>query len=226
MALISSLLSQSIPACPKLCMPKPRPSNFTLADPYPACAAKCAAGAALDWNPEYQNMASTVALMVGVIMIALAPVLGWFMNFVPSPVIMGFTTGGGLIIAMGQLKDVMGYPIRKDRLHEGIHDFFAGLGQTHGVTCAMGVSAAAFLFVIRKLTQGRILWWKAAVPPWAKQVAQLRERERGRERESARESERARERERQTDRQTDGQTDRQTDRQTETVRLTDRQTNR
>jgi MFS superfamily sulfate permease-like transporter len=118
-------------------------------------------------------MASTVALMVGVIMVALAPVLGWFMNFVPSPVIMGFTTGGGLIIALGQLKDIMGYTIRKDRLHEGIHDFFADLKQTHSITCAMGVSAAAFLFILRKLGQGRILWWKVKMPKWVKQVTML-----------------------------------------------------
>jgi MFS superfamily sulfate permease-like transporter len=172
-ALISSLLSQSIPACPKLCTPKIIPSNYTVVDPYPLCLTKCPASATIDWNPEYQNMASTVALMVGVIMIILAPVLGWFMNFVPSPVIMGFTTGGGLIIAMGQLKDVMGYPIRKDRLHEGIEDFFKGLGNTHGITCAMGVSSAVFLFIIRKLTQGRILWWKVPMPAWVKQVALL-----------------------------------------------------
>ncbi len=33
-----------------------------------------------------------------------APVLGFVMNFVPHPVISGFTSAGGLIIAMSQVK--------------------------------------------------------------------------------------------------------------------------
>jgi len=36
--------------------------------------------------------------------VLLGPLLGFVMNFVPHPVISGFTSAGGLIIAMSQLK--------------------------------------------------------------------------------------------------------------------------
>ena len=58
----------------------------------------------------------------------------------------------------------MGYSIHKDRLQVGIHDFFEGLHKTHMVTFTMGISAAVFLFVIRKLGQGKILWWTPPRP--------------------------------------------------------------
>ena len=174
-ALVSTLVSQSVPACSKVCFPKPVPSNYTVVDPYPACPTKCdAATQTLTWNPTYQNLASTIALMVGVIMIVFAPVLGWCMNFVPSPVIMGFTSGGGIIVACGQIKSIMGYAIRKDNLQETVYDFFAYIGQTQATTAIMGYLAIAFLFFVRKLSQGRLLWWKVkAMPEWVRQVALL-----------------------------------------------------
>ena len=175
-ALISTLVGQGVPSCSKICFPAPKPSNYTVVDPYPNCVtaqSKCPANTKWDWNPLYQNQASTIALMVGVIMIVLAPVLGWFMNFVPSPVIMGFTSGGGIIIALGQLKDIQGYPVNKDTLQAGVADFFNNIRQTQGITATMGWLAVGFLFFIRKLGQGRILWWKVKMPAWTKQVALL-----------------------------------------------------
>eukprot|EP00292_Cryptomonas_paramecium_P033713 CAMPEP_0113704568 /NCGR_PEP_ID=MMETSP0038_2-20120614/26596_1 /TAXON_ID=2898 /ORGANISM="Cryptomonas paramecium" /LENGTH=709 /DNA_ID=CAMNT_0000629373 /DNA_START=591 /DNA_END=2720 /DNA_ORIENTATION=- /assembly_acc=CAM_ASM_000170 len=171
-ALISSVVAQGIPACSKVCIF----ANRTFVDPYPICPlskSECTKPAVLDFNPDYQNMASTVALMTGFIMVVMAPLLGWFMNFVPSPVIMGFTTGGGLIIALSQLKDIFGYKVSKDNLQSGLGDLFSHFDQTQGITCTMGLLAAAFLFVARKLGQGRILWWKAPVPKWLKQLALL-----------------------------------------------------
>ena len=171
-ALISTLLAQSVPACSKVCFPTKIPLNYTVVDPYPNCPSKCA-NSTLNWNPIYQNEASTIALMVGVIMIVLAPVLGWFMNFVPSPVIMGFTSGGGIIIALGQLKDIQGYAISKDTLQAGVADFFNSIRSTVPTTATMGWLAVGFLFFIRKLGQGRILWWKVKLPPWTKQIAMM-----------------------------------------------------
>ena len=43
------------------------------------------------------------ALLSGIVQAAGAPVLGFVMNFVPHPVISGFTSAGGLIIAMSQV---------------------------------------------------------------------------------------------------------------------------
>jgi len=107
----------------------------------------------------------------------LGPVLGFVMNFVPHPVISGFTSAGGLIIAMSQLKDIMGYPIRKGRLHEGIYDLFSQLDKTNAPTCVMGCVAMVFLYVVKKLGQGKVIFFPqikvhpylriAAKMPWA-----------------------------------------------------------
>jgi SulP family sulfate permease len=48
-----------------------------------------------------------------------APLLGFIMNFVPHPVICGFTSAGGLIIAMSQVKSIVGFKIRKENLQWG-----------------------------------------------------------------------------------------------------------
>ena len=175
-SLVSQLVAQSVPACSKVCIFKTIPVNSTVApfvDPYPnACPTTCLSNQTLNWNPNYGNQASTIALMVGVIMTVLAPVLGWAMNFVPSPIIMGFTSGGGVIIAMGQLKNVMGNSIRTDVLQNGVYDLFNLPYNT--TTATMGWIAVAFLFFHRKLGQGRILWWKVkAIPEWVKQVCLL-----------------------------------------------------
>ena len=173
-SLVSQLVSQSVPACSKVCFPNKLPANFTVVDPYPNCPTKCPANQTLNWNPIYQNQASSIALMVGVIMTVLAPILGWCMNFIPSPIIMGFTSGGGIIIAMGQLKNIQGYSIRTDVLQNGVYDFFAYINQTRRTTAIMGWLAIGFLFFLRKLGQGRILWWKVrAIPEWVKQATLL-----------------------------------------------------
>ena len=171
-AIISLVLSQGIPSCSKICFPKTTPSNFTLVDPYPLCPSTCPSGQILNWNPIYAPMASGVALMAGIVLVLFSPALGWCMNFAAYPVILGFTTGGGIIIALGQLQTIMGYKISSSPLQDGIRDFFSGLPQTHGLTCTMGALAAFFLFVMRKLGQGRLLWWKVkCVPGWLKSVA-------------------------------------------------------
>ena len=173
-AIISLLLGQGIPACSKICFPKVIPSNFTAVDPYPQCPTTCASTQTLNWNPLYATLASSVALLSGIFLVVAAPVLGWAMNFAAYPVILGFTTGGGIIIALGQLQTVMGYTISSAPLQNGIYDFFAGLPKTQGTTCTMGALAAAFLFFMRKLGQGRLLWWKVrSMPAWVKQVALL-----------------------------------------------------
>ena len=175
--IVSTLIGSGIPACSKVCFPKniTATKNFTIVDPYPNCPSKCTATATptLNWNPNYQYMCSACALLSGIIMLVFSPVLGWILNFVPQPVIIGFTSGGGFIIALGQLKYIMGYAIRKDTLQNGIYDFFASIGQTQGTTATMGWLAILFLFFIRKLSQGQIFYWPVRMPKLIRDVALL-----------------------------------------------------
>mmetsp|Transcript_62022 Transcript_62022/g.147806 ORF Transcript_62022/g.147806 Transcript_62022/m.147806 type:complete len:878 (-) Transcript_62022:50-2683(-) len=169
-AIVSLLTAQGVPACNLLC---PNADGFLPPDLYPSCPV--CEGA--EPNPVYWHYATTIALMSGIIQVLLGPLLGFVMNFVPHPVISGFTSAGGLIIAMSQLKDIMGYPIRKGRLHEGIYDFFSQLEKTNVPTMVMGVAAIIFLYIVKKLGQGKVVFfpsWKVhknvkfgAKLPWA-----------------------------------------------------------
>eukprot|EP00292_Cryptomonas_paramecium_P003604 CAMPEP_0113726162 /NCGR_PEP_ID=MMETSP0038_2-20120614/40239_1 /TAXON_ID=2898 /ORGANISM="Cryptomonas paramecium" /LENGTH=597 /DNA_ID=CAMNT_0000656659 /DNA_START=40 /DNA_END=1828 /DNA_ORIENTATION=+ /assembly_acc=CAM_ASM_000170 len=87
---------------------------------------------------------------------------------------MGFTTGGGIIIALGQLKDIFGYKVSKDNLQLGLNDLVWHFEQTQKTTLTMSILAMLFLFFIKKLAQGKIFWWEPVkVPGWVRQVALL-----------------------------------------------------
>jgi len=152
-AIVSLLVAEGVPACNKLC---PLPDGSLPADTWPSCNAECAGAV---YNPAYWQYATCIAMMSGIIQVVFGPLLGFVMNFVPHPVISGFTSAGGLIIAMSQLKDIMGYQIRKGTLQLGIYDFFAHIEHTHGTTCVMGVIAIVFLYFMRKLGQGKVLFF-------------------------------------------------------------------
>ncbi|EKX45765.1 hypothetical protein GUITHDRAFT_55084, partial [Guillardia theta CCMP2712] len=152
-AIVSLLVAEGVPACNKLC---PLPDGSLPADTWPSCNADCKGAV---YNPAYWQYATCIAMMSGMIQVVFGPLLGFVMNFVPHPVISGFTSAGGLIIAMSQLKDIMGYKIRKGTLQLGIYDFFAHIENTHGTTCVMGVIAIIFLYFMRKLGQGKVLFF-------------------------------------------------------------------
>ena len=152
-AIVSLLLASGVPACNMLC---PNEDGTIPSDPYPVCPDESTCGRPLVYSERYWGMCTSVALMVGIIQVIAAPLLGFVMNFVPHPVISGFTSAGGLIIAMSQLKDIMGFTIRKDKLQDGLSDFFHGLDKTNITTFTMGIVAVVFLFSMRKLGQGKV----------------------------------------------------------------------
>ena len=170
-AIVSLLVSEGVPVCNKLC---PGPDGSLLPEPWPACASNCAGGDDKQYNPEYWTYASCIALMSGVIQLVCAPLLGFVMNFVPHPVISGFTSAGGLIIAMSQLKDIVGFKVSKGRLQNGIGDFFGSIHKTHAITCIMGCCAILWLFTMRKLGQGKVWFYPSAkVSPRLRTFARL-----------------------------------------------------
>lgn len=60
---------------------------------------------------QYQQMAITLALMVGVLlMLAHLIRLGWIMQFVSRGVTSGFISGASVLIILGQLKHLIGTP--------------------------------------------------------------------------------------------------------------------
>jgi SulP family sulfate permease len=102
-------------------------------------------------SPAYWASAITLAFLSGTMLLAMGLLrLGFLANFLSHPVISGFISASGLIIAASQLKTLMG--VKADG-----HNFVALLwtlaGQapnTHMLTLAIGVLATLFLFWVRK----------------------------------------------------------------------------
>lgn len=108
--------------------------------------------------------AGTLALISGVILSLLGLFrLGFLANFLSHPVIAGFITASGVLIAASQLKHIFGIDMHGHTLTELMRTMFAELGNTNGYTFALGLAALAFLFWVRKGLKPLLL--KKGVPP-------------------------------------------------------------
>lgn len=76
--------------------------------------------------------------------------LGFLANFLSHPVIAGFITASGVIIAASQLKHILGIQASGHSLPHLLGDMWRHLPQTNPFTLAIGVAATAFLFWVRK----------------------------------------------------------------------------
>jgi SulP family sulfate permease len=100
---------------------------------------------------EYITAAITLAFMSGLILLAMAVLrLGFLANFLSHPVISGFITASGILIAASQLKHILGIKAEGDTLPKMLAELANGLQGTNAYTVMIGVSAVAFLFWVRK----------------------------------------------------------------------------
>jgi SulP family sulfate permease len=76
--------------------------------------------------------------------------LGFLANFLSHPVIAGFITATGLIIAASQLKHILGIKASGHNLFELVLSLVENLGSTNLITLAIGASSAAFLLWVRR----------------------------------------------------------------------------
>ncbi|WP_339115072.1 sulfate permease [Thioclava sp. GXIMD2076] len=99
----------------------------------------------------YAAAALTLALLSGLMLLALGLFrLGFIANFLSHPVIAGFITASGLLIATSQLKHILGIKAGGATLPEMVVSIIGHLGQINPVTLAIGVLTTAFLFWVRK----------------------------------------------------------------------------
>ncbi len=99
----------------------------------------------------YAIAALTLALLSGGFLLTLGILrLGFLANFLSHPVIAGFITASGILIACSQLKHILGVEAGGRTLPEMIGSLVTHLGQTNLITLAIGAGAIAFLFWVRK----------------------------------------------------------------------------
>ncbi len=106
---------------------------------------------ALQGTAEYLAAAVALAFLSGVILILMGILrLGMLANFLSHPVISGFITASGIIIAASQLKHLLGVNTGGHNLYEILVNLTAAIDQANLTTLVIGVSATVFLFWVRK----------------------------------------------------------------------------
>ncbi len=107
---------------------------------------------------EYLAAAIVLAFVSGLILIAMGIFrLGIFANFLSHPVISGFITASGLIIAASQLKHILGVQASGHNLYELLLELGHEIAHTNMPTLVIGVSALAFLVWVRKQLKPQLI---------------------------------------------------------------------
>jgi len=99
----------------------------------------------------YAIAALTLAFLSGGFLVLLGVFrLGFLANFLSHPVIAGFITASGILIATSQLKHILGVDAHGHTLPQMLGSIFGHLDQINWITVIIGVAATTFLFWVRK----------------------------------------------------------------------------
>lgn len=92
-----------------------------------------------------------LALISGIFLVVMGLFkLGFLANFLSHPVISGFITASGIIIASSQLKHILGVDASGHNLLEVILSLITHIDQINYYTLLLGACSVAFLFWVRK----------------------------------------------------------------------------
>ena len=99
----------------------------------------------------YAVAALTLAFLSGGFLLLLGVFrLGFLANFLSHPVIAGFITASGILIATSQLKHVLGVSADGHTLPQMLASIGSQLDQINWITVGIGITATVFLFWVRK----------------------------------------------------------------------------
>jgi len=99
----------------------------------------------------YAVAALTLAVLSGAILLGMGLLkLGFLANFLSHPVIAGFITASGVLIAASQLKHILGIEAHGHTLPQVLYTLNQHMTDVNPITLIIGVSATVFLFWVRK----------------------------------------------------------------------------
>ena len=98
-------------------------------------------------SPAYGLLAITLAFISGAMLLLMGLLrLGFLANFLSHPVISGFITASALLIAVGQLKVILGIQVPGHNFFESLPALILQLPNAHALSAAIGLGTVAFLF--------------------------------------------------------------------------------
>lgn len=99
----------------------------------------------------YWQVAITLAFLSGAMLLLMGLLrLGFLANFLSHPVISGFISASGLLIALSQMKTIMGVKAEGHNFVDLLFALINHASNVHVLTLVVGIGATAFLFWVRK----------------------------------------------------------------------------
>jgi SulP family sulfate permease len=99
----------------------------------------------------YWQVAITLAFLSGGLLLLMGLLrLGFLANFLSHPVISGFISASGLLIALSQMKTIMGVKAEGHNFVELLNSLIHQASSVHLLTLLVGTAATVFLFWVRK----------------------------------------------------------------------------
>lgn len=115
----------------------------------------------------YLGAAVALALLSGLMLLTMGLLrLGFLANLLSHPVTSGFITASGILIAVSQLKHILGIDAHGHTLVAMVSSLAQGLERTHSWTLLLGTGATVFLFWVRTQLKP-LLRNRVGLPPFA-----------------------------------------------------------
>jgi SulP family sulfate permease len=106
-------------------------------------------------SAQFVALSIQLALLSGLMLIAFGVLrLGFLANFLSHPVISGFISGSAILIAVGQVRHLLGIKAGGEGVPGLLVSLMTALPQTNRVTVVIGLSSLLFLWVARRWLAG------------------------------------------------------------------------
>jgi|HubBroStandDraft_3_1064219.scaffolds.fasta_scaffold44498_2 SulP family sulfate permease len=129
-------------------------SRHLVVGPMAATAALSAAAVgdvAAGKSGAFAALTVTLALTTGILALAAGLArLGFLANFISEPVLKGFIVGLALTIIIGQVPKLLGVEKGSGNFFEQLGQLISRLGQTQGLTLAVGLGSLALVLLLRR----------------------------------------------------------------------------
>jgi SulP family sulfate permease len=117
-------------------------------------------------TPAFIAAALVLALLSGLMLLTMGLLrLGFLANLLSHPVVSGFITASGLIIATSQLKSILGIPASGETMPQLVSSLAMHVSQTNVATLVIGLGATAFLFWVRRGLKPLLMHFGMAARP-------------------------------------------------------------
>ena len=105
-------------------------------------------GLAQPFSGQWLTLASLAALLTaGFLVLATVLRLGFLANFLSRTVLVGFLSGVGVSLVLGELPDMLGISLAQKSLLPGLWELLRDLPQTHPLTLSMSVGVLFVIFL-------------------------------------------------------------------------------